>query len=334
MQAPIIDSLYFEDIMHQIRALVADDFQAINDKIIEKLHSRVDMVENIGQYITEAGGKRLRPLLALLAANACGYKGDKHIELAVIIEFIHTATLLHDDVVDISSLRRGRPTANANWGNAPSVLVGDFIYSRSFQMLVALGNMEIMALLSETTNQIAEGEVLQLTKAGDAKCTREEYLQVIRDKTAILFAAALKGAAIISDADKSIQETLFNYGIDLGIAFQLADDLLDYEGDASLMGKNVGDDLAEGKPTLPLIYSIEEAKNGEADIIIEAIEQKSAQNIDNILALVQSNGALEHTRAFAQSYVDSAQKHLQALEDSPYKDALMRLANLALHRNA
>ncbi|NRB41006.1 MAG: polyprenyl synthetase family protein [Pseudomonadales bacterium] len=320
--------------MQQIRTLVADDFQAVNATIIKQLHSRVPLVENIGSYITEAGGKRLRPLLTLLAANACGYKGDKHIELAVIIEFIHTATLLHDDVVDISSLRRGRPTANANWGNAPSVLVGDFIYSRSFQMLVSLGDMDIMALLSDTTNQIAEGEVLQLTKAGDASCSREDYLQVIRDKTAILFAAALKGAAMIADADEDMQTALFNYGIDLGIAFQLADDVLDYEGDAAVMGKNVGDDLAEGKPTLPLIYSIEQAQHGEADIIIAAIEEKSADNIKNILTLVQDNGALKHTREFAQSYVDSAKSHLTLLADSPYKEALLRLAELALNRTS
>lgn len=320
--------------MQAIRELVADDFDAVNAKIVEQLHSRVDLVENIGHYITEAGGKRLRPLLALLAANACGYQGKSHIDLAVIIEFIHTATLLHDDVVDISSLRRGRPTANANWGNAPSVLVGDFIYSRAFQMLVALGDMQIMALLSDTTNQIAEGEVLQLTKAGDADCSRDDYLRVIKDKTAILFAAALKGAAIVAKAHEDTQTALFNYGLDLGIAFQLADDVLDYEGDADVMGKNVGDDLAEGKPTLPLIYSIEQAQSGEADIVINAIRQKSVEHIDDILTLVQSNGALDYTREFAQAYVDSAQQHLHVLDDSPYKEALNQLAELALNRKA
>ncbi len=320
--------------MQDIRNLVSDDFDAVNAKIIEQLHSRVDLVENIGHYITEAGGKRLRPLLALLAANACHYKGDKHIELAVIIEFIHTATLLHDDVVDISSLRRGRATANAHWGNAPSVLVGDFIYSRAFQMLVSLGDMQIMALLSDTTNQIAEGEVFQLTKAGDANCTRDEYLQVIRDKTAILFAAALKGAAIIADAPEKTQEALFHYGLDLGIAFQLADDVLDYEGNADEMGKNVGDDLAEGKPTLPLIYSIETSEKNDADIVIEAISQKSVHNIDRILRIVQNNGALDYTREFAQQYVDSAQAHITLLDDSPFKQALIKLAEMALHRSA
>ncbi|CAA0123998.1 Octaprenyl diphosphate synthase [BD1-7 clade bacterium] len=320
--------------MQHIQELVAEDFSAVNQTILDQLHSRVGLVENIGHYITEAGGKRLRPLITLLAANALGYKGNKHIELAVVIEFIHTATLLHDDVVDISSLRRGRPTANANWGNAPSVLVGDFIYSRAFQMLVAIGDMEIMALLSNTTNQIAEGEVLQLTKAGDPDCSREEYLRVIRDKTAILFAGALKGAAIIADQPEAIQTALHQYGLDLGIAFQLADDVLDYEGDAKVMGKNVGDDLSEGKPTLPLIYSIEQAKNGEADIVIEAIQKKSAENISDILALVQSNGALDYTREFAQKYVDSARQQLSVLPESPFRDALEQLAGFAVNRKA
>ena len=320
--------------MDQIRSLVSDDFAAVNAKILSQLHSRVGLVENIGHYITEAGGKRLRPLLALLAAKACGYQGNRHIDLAVIIEFIHTATLLHDDVVDISMLRRGRPTANANWGNAPSILVGDFIYSRAFQMLVELADMEIMAMLSNTTSQIDEVEVFQLTKAGDPSTTREEYLRIITDKTAILFAAALKGSAIIAGANTEIREALYHYGIDLGIAFQLADDVLDYEGDAGTMGKNAGDDLAEGKPTLPLIYSIEQARHGEADIVIDAIREKNPENLEQILALIKANGALEHTRAFAESYVASAKKRLEVLPPSPYRQTLMQLADFSLHRNA
>lgn len=319
--------------MDQIRRLVSDDFAAVNEKILHQLHSRVGLVEDIGHYITEAGGKRLRPLLALLAAKACNYQGTRHIELAVIIEFIHTATLLHDDVVDISMLRRGRPTANASWGNAPSILVGDFMYSRAFQMLVGLGNMEIMSLLSDTTNQIAEGEVFQLTKAGDPKTTRDEYLRIIRDKTAILFAAALKGSAIIAKARPEVQEALYQYGIDLGIAFQLADDVLDYDGDTATMGKNAGDDLAEGKPTLPLIYSMEVAKHGEADIVADAIREKNANNLPQILALIKSNGALDYTRNFAESFVSSAKQHLDILPASAYRDALARLADFSLHRN-
>lgn len=320
--------------MQNIRNLVQHDFDAVNQKIIEQLRSRVVLVEDIGQYITEAGGKRMRPLLVLLAANALNYQGKEHINLAVIIEFIHTATLLHDDVVDLSTLRRGRPTANAQWGNAPSVLVGDFLYSRSFQMLVTLGNMDVMRLLSETTNQIAEGEVFQLAKAGDANTTREEYFQIIRDKTAILFAAALKSAAIIADADNQTQQALYQYGLDLGIAFQLADDVLDYQGDTATMGKNIGDDLAEGKPTLPLIYSMENNTDGSADCVIQAITEKSADNLEHIIKLVNNNGAIEHTQAMAAQHVENAKSHLNALAISPYRDALAKLAELALNRKA
>lgn len=319
--------------MQHIRLLVSDDFDAVNRMIIDQLHSRVGMVENIGHYITDAGGKRLRPLLALLGAHACQCKNRDHILWATIIEFIHTATLLHDDVVDISTLRRGRPTANANWGNASSILVGDFIYSRAFQMLAKLENREVIHLLADTTNQIAEGEVLQLTKAGDPDTTLDEYLQVIRDKTAILFAAALKGSAIIAGAKPEIQEALYAYGLDLGIAFQLADDVLDYEGDAEKMGKNVGDDLAEGKPTLPLIYSIENAKEDEAQIIIDAIREKSITNIGHILALVKRNGALDYTRNFAQSHATRAKSHLGAIPASSYRNALEQLADFSVSRN-
>lgn len=319
--------------MQHIRDLVSQDFDAVNQTILDQLHSRVALVEDIGHYITEAGGKRLRPLLALLAANACGYQGRQHIQLAVTIEFIHTATLLHDDVVDLSMKRRGLATANARWGNAPSVLVGDFIYSRAFQMLVALDNKQVMALLSDITNQIAEGEVFQLVKAGDPTTTREDYLRIIRDKTAILFAGALKSAAIIAGADTQQQQALYNYGLDLGIAFQLADDALDYQGDSQTMGKNIGDDLAEGKPTLPLIYSIENNNDGEADIVVTAIQQKSAQNLDGIIELVQSNGALTHTRLLAQSHVEAAKKHLNALPESRFRQGLTELADFALNRD-
>ena len=318
--------------MQHINQLVEDDFKTVNNMIIEQLHSRVDMVEDIGHYITEAGGKRLRPLLALLAAKALGYKGDAHIKLAVIIEFIHTATLLHDDVVDMSSLRRGRPTANASWGNAPSILVGDFIYSRAFQMLVNLGDMPIMALLSNTTNQIAEGEVLQLTKAGNISTSEAEYLQIITDKTAILFAAALKGSAMLAGASETVQQSLADYGLALGIAFQVADDVLDYQGSADEMGKNVGDDLNEGKPTLPLIYSLANNHHGEADIIADAINNKTADSLEQIIDLVQSNGAIEYTQAFAARYVQQSKQSLNELEDSEYKNALLDLADFAINR--
>lgn len=317
--------------MQHIRQLIEDDFNAVNKTIIEQLHSRVNLVENIGQYITEAGGKRLRPMLALLGAKTCGYKGTQHIELATIIEFIHTATLLHDDVVDISSLRRGRPTANTNWGNAPSVLVGDFIYSRAFQMLVRLNSMPIMQLLSDTTNQIAEGEVLQLTKAGDASTSFDDYLQVITDKTAILFAAALKGAAILAEKSELEANALHEYGLALGIAFQIADDMLDYQGDAATMGKNVGDDLSEGKPTLPLIYTIANDEQNKA-LVVKAIEEKSTESLAQIIEIIHSNGALEHTEKVASEYVEKAKQSLLPISDSAYKEALINLADFALAR--
>ena len=230
---------------------VGDDFEAVNQLIVHQLHSDVGLVENIGQYLVDAGGKRLRPLLVLLAARACGYQGSNHIALAAIIEFIHTATLLHDDVVDTSDLRRGRATANARWGNGPSVLVGDFLYSRAFQMMVALGEMEIMAILADTTNIISEGEVQQLLNAGNDTVSEADYLAVIDKKTARLFAAAAQTGAVLAGAQPGLCDQLARYGHHLGMAFQLADDALDYQGNSDELGKNIGDDLAEGKPTLP-----------------------------------------------------------------------------------
>ena len=233
--------------MKQVHSVIEQDFEAVNRLIVERLDSSVEMVENIGQYIVEGGGKRLRPLVSLLCARGLGYQEMQHIELATVIEFLHTATLLHDDVVDVSELRRGRATANSQWGNAPSVLVGDFIYSRAFQMLVAIGNMPIMKLMSDTTNAIAEGEVEQLVRAGDPNTSEDQYFRVITKKTAVLFAAAAEGAGILAGADAHITQRLREFGLNLGIAFQMVDDVLDYEGDPAEMGKNLGDDLAEGK---------------------------------------------------------------------------------------
>ncbi|HEY9033128.1 MAG TPA: polyprenyl synthetase family protein [Pseudomonadales bacterium] len=319
--------------MQDIRNLVSQDFAAVNNRILEQLHSHVPLVEDVGHHITEAGGKRLRPLLTLLAANALSCQDKRYIDLAVIIEFIHTATLLHDDVVDLSTLRRGLPTANARWGNAPSILVGDFMYSRAFQMLVALGSMDIMALLSDTTNQIAEGEVFQLTKAGDPDTSRDDYLRIIRDKTAILFAAALKSAALIANAGPEQTDALYRYGLHLGIAFQLADDVLDYQGDSQAMGKNIGDDLSEGKPTLPLIYSIENSHHGEADVIIEAIRNKDASRLDDVILLIRRNGALEHTLDVARHEAAMAKQVLGCLPDNRFRQGLCDLADFALKRN-
>lgn len=322
----------------QIRSLLANEIQQLDSLIIEQLHSRVDLVENVGHYIIEAGGKRLRPLLALLTFKAIsnsqttGDQINNGIQFAAIIEFIHTATLLHDDVVDISALRRGRPTANAEFGNAPSVLVGDFIYSRAFQMLVSVGELPIMALMSDTTNQIAEGEVLQLTKAGDASTTEADYLRVITDKTAILFAAAIEGAALLAGSDESQAKQLSEYGLNLGIAFQIADDILDYQGDASVMGKNVGDDLNEGKPTLPLIYTMANGSNHEKQLVIQAITEKSSDDIKEIIQIIQSNGALEYSRKVAFEYVEKAKSALSTLDENSYSQALNVVTDLAVNR--
>ena len=319
--------------MQQIRALVNNEFDQVNQLIIEQLHSNVPLVENIGHYIVDAGGKRLRPLLVMLAAGAMGSIEREHITLAAVIEFIHTATLLHDDVVDISSLRRGRATANAKWGNAPSVLVGDFLYSRAFQLLVGLGNMPLMQLLADTTNTIAEGEVLQLTKAGDPTTTEEAYFQVIENKTAVLFAAATHGAALLGGHPLDTTSALSRYGRNLGIAFQLADDVLDYLGDPAKMGKNIGDDLSEGKPTLPLITTIQNGSANEKELIQNAIANRDASAITEIISAVQRCGALDYTLSKARQYASAASAELALLKPSPYRDSLLALGELAVTRD-
>lgn len=314
---------------------VEADFSAVNQLIIDQLHSNVDLVENIGHYLVEAGGKRLRPLLVLLTANALDYpaKGKQHLDLAAIIEFIHTATLLHDDVVDISSMRRGRLTANAKWGNAPSVLVGDFLYSRAFQMMVAIRDMDIMQLLSDTTNTISEGEVQQLVNANDPSVTEENYLNVIYKKTGALFEAACETSAVLSQATDEQRQALKRYGYHLGLAFQLVDDALDYEGDAEALGKNVGDDLAEGKPTLPLIFAMREGDEQQRTIIEKAIREGGLDQLDTIVDIVKSSGALEYTAESARQQADLAITQLQHLPDSPYKQAMIELAEFSIGRN-
>ncbi len=314
---------------------VEADFSAVNQLIIDQLHSNVDLVENIGHYLVEAGGKRLRPLLVLLTANALGYpaKGKQHLDLAAIIEFIHTATLLHDDVVDISNMRRGRLTANAKWGNAPSVLVGDFLYSRAFQMMVAIRDMDIMQLLSDTTNTISEGEVQQLVNANDPSVSEENYLNVIYKKTGALFEAACETSAVLSDASDEQRQALKRYGYHLGLAFQLVDDALDYEGDAEALGKNVGDDLAEGKPTLPLIFAMREGDEQQRVIIEKAIREGGLDQLDTIVDIVKSSGALEYTAESARQQADLAIAQLAYLPESPYKQAMIELAEFSIGRN-
>lgn len=313
--------------------VVKEDFAAVNQLIIDQLHSDVDLVENIGHYLVEAGGKRLRPLLVLLAARALDYQGARHLDLAAIIEFIHTATLLHDDVVDMSQLRRGRPTANANWGNAPSVLVGDFLYSRAFQMMVAIGSMDVMAILSEATNVISEGEVQQLVNAKKPDISEADYLTVIDKKTAVLFAAACEVAAVLGEAAPEVRTALKAYGHHVGMAFQLVDDALDYTGDAATLGKNVGDDLAEGKPTLPLIHAMRTGSAEQASLIAAAIREGDASKLPDILAIVQQTGAMTYTLDCARRQVKCALDQLRALPDNRYTQAMAQVAEFSLARN-
>lgn len=311
---------------------IASDMEAVNAVIRHKLHSEVSLVNQIAEYIISAGGKRIRPVLVLLVANAYSYRGTAHHELAAVVEFIHTATLLHDDVVDESSMRRGRQTANALFGNAASVLVGDFLYSRSFQMMVSLNNMRVMQILSDATNVIAEGEVLQLLNMHDPDVSQERYLQVIRSKTAKLFEAAAQLGALIAGASETDIDAAGEYGRSLGTAFQLIDDVLDYAGDAAEIGKNVGDDLREGKPTLPLIYLMENGTPEQRALVRSCIEQGDEQHFDAILAAVTSSGALDFTRREAETAAKRAADAVADLPDSQYKQSLLDLCVFAVDR--
>lgn len=320
----------FED----VQALVAQDMAAVDALIRARLASDVVLINQISEHIIGGGGKRLRPMLHLLAARAAGHEGDSCIILAALIEFIHTSTLLHDDVVDESDLRRGRSTANAVWGNAASVLVGDFLYSRSFQMMVELDSMAIMTLLADTTNRIAEGEVLQLLNIGNADVGEQGYLDVIERKTAVLFAAATELGAILAGRPPTEQRALAEYGMCLGHAFQIADDMLDYTSDASTLGKNVGDDLAEGKATLPLIHAMANSPAPQRDLVRSAIRGGSIDALDDIIEIIVSSGALDYTRARAEDYAERAINALQVLEPSTARDALQVLAHHAVGRDA
>lgn len=321
----------------QILDTVAQDFEQVNTLIIEQLSSDVPLVEKIAHYIVESGGKRMRPLLVLLISNALGLKGEpkgkNKIKLASIIEFLHTATLLHDDVVDTSDLRRGKATANAKWGNAPSVLVGDFLYSRAFQMMVQINNMSIMNILSDATNVIAEGEVFQLMNCKNPDVTEENYMAVIKSKTAMLFQAASHSGAVLASASAEQEAALRDYGLHLGLAFQLIDDVLDYTGSAEDMGKNVGDDLAEGKPTLPLIYAMKHGSEEQAQLIRNAIRKGGLEDLSLIKECVQTTGALNYTIERANEEAKKAKDCLNTLENSPYKEALFALAGLAVERD-
>jgi len=319
----------------KIRSVVESDFLAVNDYIVEQLHSDVLLVENIGHYIVEAGGKRLRPILVLLAAHCCNIENSKHIPMAAVIEFIHTATLLHDDVVDMSLLRRGRPTVNSQWDNASSVLVGDFIYSRAFQILVDIGDLRVMEIIANTTNKIAEGEVLQLIAKNNPNSSEQNYLQVIKNKTAILFQAAAQCGAILGQADITTEQSLQHYGMHIGIAFQLIDDVLDYDGDTQTMGKNIGDDLAEGKPTLPLIYAMEKGDNDQSRKIKEVLQQKNVSEkvLHEVIQIVRESGALDYTRQLARQQAAAAMDSLKSIEKSAFREALISMAKFSLRRS-
>jgi octaprenyl-diphosphate synthase len=318
--------------LEQIRDLVTADFEAVDRVVKHRLYSPVTLVNRVANYIIYAGGKRLRPLLVLLAARACGHRGEKHIDAAAIIEFIHTATLLHDDVVDGSSLRRGTKTANEEFGNAPSVLVGDFLYSRAFQMMVKLDRMPIMDIMADATNAIAEGEVLQLMNARDPNTSEARYLDVIHRKTARLFQAGAQVGAVLSDASPIIEESLARFGKHIGTAFQLVDDALDYQADELSLGKHLGDDLAEGKPTLPLIYAMQHGNDAQRAMIREAIEEGGLKHLNEITQAVASLGGLAYTARLAQGEVDHALAALAPLPESSFKEGLSELAKFAVAR--
>ena len=316
-----------------IKTLTLDDSKATDQLILNELNSDVVLINQIGHYIVGSGGKRLRPMLLLLAAKALDYDGKQHLTLAAVIEFIHTATLLHDDVVDESDLRRGKGSANAVWGNAASVLVGDFLYSKAFEMMVRADNMRVMEILSKTTTAIAEGEVLQLLNCNNPTTTETSYLEVISRKTAILFSAATRLSALLVDASSETEAQMAAYGMHLGNAFQLIDDALDYKANAEDLGKNLGDDLAEGKPTLPLIHAIEHANEGDAQIIIDAIKEGDRNAFNDVYKIVQATGAIEYTEKRAEEEARKAINALALIADSPYKHAMIQLAIFSVQRN-
>ncbi len=316
-----------------VRRLVEADLETLDDTIRTRLHSDVMLVSQVADYIVNSGGKRLRPLLVLLVARACGYTGSGHVEAAAIIEFIHTATLLHDDVVDGSDLRRGQDTANAMFGNSASVLVGDFLYSRAFQMMVSLERMGIMAALADATNRIAEGEVMQLMNIHDPETSEARYMEIIECKTSKLFEAGAVVAGLLSDQPPEVLEALATYGMKLGNAFQLTDDALDYRSSAEEMGKNAGDDLAEGKPTLPLIHALRKGSDEERLAIREAIENGGAERMPVILKAIESTDALHYTARLAKSEADSAISALGILPESPFRDGLAAIADIAISRS-
>lgn len=319
--------------IQSIYSLIEDDMAAVDAMIHARLQSDVVLINQLGHYIINSGGKRLRPALAILSARACGYQGQQHANLATIIEFIHTATLLHDDVVDGSELRRGKETANNLWGNEASVLVGDFLYTRSFEMMVEMDLMPLMRILSHTTNIIAEGEVLQLLNCNDPDTSEAAYLEVIHHKTAKLFEAAGQLGAVISGSSPEIEHVMAMYAMHLGSAFQLVDDLLDYSESSDTIGKNIGDDLAEGKPTLPLIYAMQHGNDTQRQVIRHAIEHGERDRIDDIITIINETGAINYTSQAALKEAEQAKSALALLPESIYKEALLSLADFSVERH-
>ncbi len=317
-----------------VRELVSDDMRKVNVAILDRLASDVVLINQVGQYIVNSGGKRLRPLIVLLVARSLGYNGEAHVELAAIIEFIHTATLLHDDVVDGSELRRNQDTANAVWGNEASVLVGDFLYSRSFEMMVDIGRMRVMEVLSHATNRIAEGEVLQLLNCNEPDTSEAAYLEVIERKTATLFEAGTRLGAVLAEAAPEIEQAMAEYGQHLGIAFQLIDDALDYSDTSEDIGKNIGDDLAEGKPTLPLIRAMQVGDENQRQVIADAITRGDIAAIEKIKGIIENTDAIEYTARLAQEEVVKAKKALELAPPSVFREALSALADFSVSRKS
>jgi octaprenyl-diphosphate synthase len=317
-----------------IQTLLKEDLAQTDALLQSRLSSNVALINQMSGYIIGAGGKRLRPLLLLLCARATNYQGEQHQLMAVVIELIHTATLLHDDIVDESAIRRGKNTANEVWGNAPSVLVGDFLYSRAFEMMVEPGSMKIMQILSKATNEIAQGEVLQLLNCQNSALTEAEYYQVIERKTAVLFQAATQIGGMLSEIDSNQEQALKDYGLHLGNAFQIIDDVLDYESDSATMGKEVGDDLAEGKTTLPMIYALANTSGSDKQLLEEAINNADNSKITQVVQILQSVDAFGYTRIQAKKSADLAKSSLKDINESPYKEALILLCDLSLARKS
>jgi len=333
MSSNLINSAADPIDFESIKRLTTDEAKAVDALIIKHLSSDVILINQMGHYIVSNGGKRLRPMLLLLAAKALGQVEHNHLVLAAVIEFIHTATLLHDDVVDESDLRRGKQSANAVWGNAASVLVGDYLYSSAFEMMVGTNIMRVMEILSKTTTAIAEGEVLQLLNCNNPETTEAKYLEVISRKTAILFSAATRLAAVVSGSNFAVEEKLSLYGQHLGVAFQLIDDALDYKATKEELGKNLGDDLAEGKPTLPLIYAIKNSAPAEANVIIDAIKNGNREAFNQVYTIIKNSKAIEYTEQRANEEAQKAIAALEILPNNEFKDALLALANFSVQRS-